>query len=87
MAISVGLPVAVNNPVPANQVGFQQFRAISRFCVEGSNKRSGRGHSSNDWEIFTDCNFKASFSDFRKLIDAFRFFPRNNGRDLTSGLA
>jgi len=28
VAISVGLPVAVNNPVPANQVGFQQFRAI-----------------------------------------------------------
>jgi len=27
-AISVGLPVAVNNPVLASQVGFQQFRAI-----------------------------------------------------------
>jgi len=28
MAISVGLPVTVNNPVPASQVGFQQFRAV-----------------------------------------------------------
>ena len=28
VAISVGLPVAINNPVPASQVGFQQFRAI-----------------------------------------------------------
>jgi len=28
VAISVGLPVAVNNPVPASEVGFQQFRAI-----------------------------------------------------------
>jgi len=28
VAISVGLPVAVNNAVPASQVGFQQFRAI-----------------------------------------------------------
>jgi len=28
VAIPVGLPVAVNNPVPASQVGFQQFRAI-----------------------------------------------------------
>jgi len=28
VAISVGLPVAVNNPVPASQVGFQQIRAI-----------------------------------------------------------
>ena len=25
VAISAGLPVAVNNPVPASQVGFQQF--------------------------------------------------------------
>jgi len=38
VAISVGLPVAVNNPVSASQVGFQQFRAIERFCVEGSKK-------------------------------------------------
>jgi len=43
VAISVGLPVAVNNPVPARQAGFQQFRAIERFCVEGSNKYSDRG--------------------------------------------
>ena len=46
MAISVGVPVAVNNPVPASQAGFQQFRAIERFCVEGSNKRSDRGRFS-----------------------------------------
>ena len=45
VAISVGLPAAVNNPVPASQVRFQQFRAIERFCVEGSNKRSDRGPS------------------------------------------
>ena len=80
MVISVGLPVAVNNPVPARQVGFQQIRAIKRFCVGGSNKRSDRGHSSNDLEIFTHNTFRASFSDFCKLINAFHFFPRNNGR-------
>ena len=28
VAISVGLPVTVNNPVPVSQVRFQQFRAI-----------------------------------------------------------
>jgi len=50
VAISVGLPVAVNNPVPASQ-GFQQFRAIERLCVEGSNKLSDRGHFSNDLEF------------------------------------
>jgi len=43
VAISVGLPVAVNNPVPASQVGFQQFRVIERFGVKASNKRSERG--------------------------------------------
>jgi len=46
--------VAVNNPVPASQVGFQQFRAIERFFVEGSNECSDRGHSSNYLEFFTD---------------------------------
>ena len=53
MAISVGLPVAVNNSVPASQVRFQQIRAIERLCVEGSNKRSDRGHSSDDLEYFS----------------------------------
>jgi len=28
VAISAGLLVAVNNPVPASQVGFQQIRAM-----------------------------------------------------------
>ena len=74
MAISVGLPVAINNPVPGSQVRYQQFRAIERFCVEGSNKRSDRGHSSNDLEFFIDRAFRASFSDFRKLINAFHIF-------------
>jgi len=60
MAISVGLPVAINNPVPGSQVRYQQFRAIERFCVEGSNKRSDRGHSSNDLEFFTDRTFTQS---------------------------
>ena len=59
VAISVGLPVAVNNLVPVSQVGFQQFRAISRFCIE--NKRSDRGDSSYDLEFFTDRTFKAPF--------------------------
>jgi len=48
--------------------------------MEGSNKRSDRGHSSNDLELFIDPTFRALFSDFRKLINAFRFLPRNNER-------
>ena len=79
MAISVGLRVAVNNPVPASQVRFQQIRAIERFCVEGSNKRSDRGHSSNDLKFFTDPAFRVSFSDFRNLINAFYFFLATMG--------
>jgi len=65
VAISVGLSVAVNNPVPASQVGLQKIHAIQHFCVEGGNKLSDRGHSSNDLELFTDRTFRASFSDFR----------------------
>jgi len=88
VAIWVDLPVTVNNPVPASQVRFQQFRVIERFCVEGSNKRSDRGHSSNDLEFVYYRTFRASFSDFRKLVNAFHFFPCNNGRGvLKSGLA
>ena len=74
VVIWVGLPVAVNNPVPASQVGFQQLRGIERFCAEGSNKRNDRGHSSYDLEFFTDRAFRASFSNFRKLISTFHFF-------------
>ena len=74
MTISIDLPVAVNNPVPVSQVGFLQFRAIERFCAEGSNKRSDRGHSSNDLEFFTDRTFRASFSALRKLINGFHIF-------------
>ena len=40
---SVGLPLEINNPVPASQVRFQEFRVIESFCVEGSNKHSDRG--------------------------------------------
>jgi len=74
----VGLPVAVN-PVFASQIGFHQFHAIERFWVEGSNKRGDCGHSSSDLEFFTDSTVRASFSFFRKLIDAFHFFLATMG--------
>jgi len=79
VGILVGLPVAVYNPVPASQVRFQQFRVIERFCVEGSNKCSDGGPSSNDLEFFTDRTFRASFSDFRKFLNAFHFFLATMG--------
>ena len=58
VVILVGFPVAVNKPVPASQVGFQEFRAIQRFCVNASNKQSDREHSSNDLELLTDRIFR-----------------------------
>jgi len=45
---SSGLPVEINNPVPARQARFPKFHVIERFCVEGNNKHSDRGRSSND---------------------------------------
>jgi len=34
----VRFPAKIDNPVPASQVQFQQFRAIERYCVEGRKK-------------------------------------------------
>ena len=36
------MPAKIDDPGPASQLQFQQFRVIERFCVEGSNKRSDR---------------------------------------------
>jgi len=43
MTFPVGLPAKIGNLVPASQARFQQFRAIERFCIVGSNKRGDRG--------------------------------------------
>jgi len=64
---------------PAARYDFNISVVIERFCVEGSNKRSDRGHFSNDLEFFTDGTFRASFSNFRKLIDAFHLFLATMG--------
>jgi len=42
VTFSVDLPTKINNPVPASQVPFSQFRVIERLCVEGRNKSSDR---------------------------------------------
>jgi len=47
VAISVGWPVAVNNPVPTSQVRFQKFRAIQLFWVESSN--TAEMSTDQDW--------------------------------------
>jgi len=67
VAISVDLPVAVDNPVPASEVGFQQFRAIERFCVEGSNKRSDRGTLQLWFRVFYWQYFQSVIFEFSQI--------------------
>ena len=55
MTFPIGLTKNINNPVPVSQVRFQQLHVIEYFYVEGSNKRSDRGLSSDDLEFFIDC--------------------------------
>jgi len=77
VTFSVGLPAKINKPVPASEARFHQIRVIERFCVEGSNKRTDRGNSSNDLEFSIDRTFIASTSSFSakfKLNNAFPFF-------------
>ena len=79
MAISVGLPVAINNPVSASQVGYQQFSAIERFCVEGNNKRSDSGHSSNDLEFLLTVLSERHFRIFANWLTLPIFFLATMG--------
>ena len=37
VTFSVGSIVEIENPAPASQARFPQFRVNGRFCVEGSN--------------------------------------------------
>jgi len=62
------------------RVGFQQFRAIQHFCVEGSNKRSDRGHSSNELEFFYKPHFQRVIFGFWQIdFTHFIFFLATMG--------
>ena len=74
VAISVGLPVAVNNPVHASQVGFQQFCAIEHFFVEGSNTRRDHGHSSNNSKFLLTVVSERHFRIFANWLTFSIFF-------------
>jgi len=45
---SVYLPAKINNPAPAIQARFQQFRVTERFCVEAATSAVIVEHSGND---------------------------------------
>ena len=45
MAISVGLPVTVNNPVPASQVGFQNSVQFNAFASKAAKNAVNVGTS------------------------------------------
>ena len=89
MAFPLGLLAKIDNPVPASQVRFQQFRVVEQsFCVKDSNKRSDRGHSSNDLQLFIGRAFRASTSSFSaklKLNSAFPFFLVTAGEGTSQG--
>jgi len=83
---SVGLTAKIDNPVPAIQVRFQQFRVTERFCVATSAVIVG--HSGTNLEFFIDCTFRASVSlssALRKLINPVPLFPLNSGRGASQG--
>jgi len=75
MTFPAGLPAKINDPVPSSQVRFQQFRVIERFCVEGSNKHSDRGHSSNDLQFFVERTFRVCTSSFSAKLQLNSVFP------------
>jgi len=79
VAISVGFPVAVNDPVPASQVGFQRFRVIQHFSVEGSYKRSDHGYSSNDYNFLLTVLSEGHFRILVNRFNAFHFFLATMG--------
>jgi len=65
VTFSFRLPAKINNPVSASQVRFQQFPVIEQFCVEGSNKRSDRGHSVNDLGFLLTVYLERQYRHFR----------------------
>ena len=56
-----------------------QFNAFASKAATNSD----RGHSSDDFRIFNDRALTATFSDFRKLINAFHFFLATMGEGAT----
>jgi len=94
VAFSVGLPVQIKNPVPANQARFPDFRVmevVNIFALKAATCAVIVGHFLRIYELFIDRSFSASMSPFAakcKVINVFQFLPRNNGRGgLRSGLA
>ena len=63
VAFSVGSPLEINNPVPAGQVQFPQFRVIELFASSLATSAVIVGHSSNDFRFF-----------YRTLERQYRYF-------------
>jgi len=54
VAFSVGSPLEINNPVPAGQAQFPQFRVIELFASKVATSAVIVGHSSDDIQFFLD---------------------------------
>ena len=62
VAFSVGSPLEINNPVPAGQAQFPQFRVIELFASNLATSAVIVEHSSNDFRFLP--YFRASISLF-----------------------
>jgi len=90
VAFLVVSPLEINNPVPAGQAQFPQFRVIELFASKVAPSAVIVRHSSNDIEFLLTVFLSVTIVlfGFRRLINAFPFFPRKYGRgDVTSGIA
>jgi len=87
VTFSFGLPLEIDNPVPAGQAQFPQFRVIELFASKVATSALIVGHSSIDLKFFIDRNLERHFR-LSQTDQCFSIFPRKNGIGaVTSGLA
>ena len=65
MAFSVGSPLEIDNPVPAGQAQFPQFRVIELFALKVATSAVILGHSNIDLKFFIDRNLERQYRHFR----------------------
>jgi len=74
VAFSVGSPLEINNPVPAGQAQFPQFRVIELFASKVATSALIVAHSSTDLKFFIDRNLDRQYRHFRLAQTDQRFY-------------
>jgi len=65
VAFSVGSPLEIDNPVPAGQAQFPQFRVVELFASKVETSAAIVGHSSSDLQFFIGRNLERQYRHFR----------------------